>query len=92
MDDFLILWFDIDNELIATSISYADLKKGVKRITAVQNDEYLSIVDYGYRKIEDVKRLSRFRFKDDFWTSHLIKWDNKDKLFEKYPELACLIN
>ena len=89
MNDFLILWFEINGELTATNLSYTDLKKGTKQIQITNGKS--SVINYGYRRLEDAKGISRFRFRDDFWTSHLVKWEDQNKLFEKYPELKEIV-
>lgn len=86
MKDFLIVWFNIDGEMICSSLTEADIKKGVKQVKLMDYKSRRTI-NYGYRDLRRIQSISKFRFEDDFNTWHLVTWEDRNKLFERYPEL-----
>ena len=88
--EYLILWFDVDGEMVATSCSWSDLEKGTVKLSLFDGGRrrYYSI---GYHPIKYCSYVSRFRFLDKESNSLLMQWEDREKLFEKYPKLKELI-
>ena len=48
MKDFLIVWFNIDGEMICSSLTEADIKKGVKQVSYFLPHVYTAMAhDFG---------------------------------------------
>ena len=90
MKDFLVAWFNIDGEMICSSLTEADIKKGIKQVK-LMDYESRRIVNYGYHDLREIRGISKFRFEDNFNTHHLVTWEDRNKLFEKYPELKEIV-
>lgn len=87
MKDFLIVWFYIDGEMISCTLSQSELNKGTKHVKITDCHNFRRRIDYGYHSLKEIIDVSRFWFEDNFNTRHLMKWEERNKLFEKYSEL-----
>ncbi len=83
---YLILWFNVDGEMVATGCSLRDLERGAVKLSLFDEGRrrYYSL---GYHPIKHCSYVSKFRFLDGESNPCLIQWEDREKLFEKYPEL-----
>lgn len=83
--EYLILWFEIDGQWVGTNCRYKDIRKGTVKINIYSNGE-----EYTIEKcpIQNCKYISKFRYLNS--NKKFVKWEDKDKLFKKYPELQKL--
>ena len=88
--DCLILRFKDywSDELFAAACHDYDLDRGYIDLKLYDNGHkrYYSI---GKRSLKECVRMSRFTTLNSASTS-IMKWEDRDKLFEKYPELKQL--
>lgn len=89
LDDFLILWFEINHKMVATACTVNDIKKGTVNIKVVNDDK--DIVNYGTKPLSECKFISKFRFEGSWWNQHLVKWNERSILLSKYPYLLNIL-
>lgn len=87
MEYYTILWFEIDGQWIGTNCTYKDIKKGTVKIDLYNrtNRKHYSIENCD---IQDCVYVSRLPYHGS--DKKFVKWDDRNKLFEKYPELKQL--
>ena len=82
----LILWFEIDGQWVGTNCRYKDIKKGTVKIDIHSNSKKYTIEKC---PIQNCRHISKFRYLNS--NKKFVKWEDKDKLFKKYPELKELV-
>ena len=90
MDEFIILWFNDywSDALIAKCCHYSDLENGYVTIHFYDRENNR---DYTVeRKISDGVDITHFKFLESERSELMLKWEDRNKLFEKYPELEKL--
>ena len=84
---YLVLWFDINDEWVASLCDERDIKRGAVRLNLV-DDGRRTTYSIGYHPIRNCGKIGKFDFGHEL--PGRIKWDDRNKLFEKYPELKQL--
>ena len=74
MNEYIILWFMIDGKRVASFCTEENLKDGFVDID-------------GKRNISEAIHVSRFRLLKS--EKRRMEWSDRNRLFEKYPELAA---
>ena len=82
--EYLILWFDIDGKSYAAACS----KKGFRCGKIVIRSKKDGKITINKKNITECNFISRFNFSKE--RSSYLKWEDRNKLFEKYPELKQL--
>lgn len=84
MEYYTILWFEIDGQWVGTNCTYRDIKKGTVKIDLYDKADrkYYTIEKCDIQNCRYVSKLP-YRGSD----KKFVKWDDRNKLFEKYPEL-----
>lgn len=86
--EYLILWFDIFGQTVAINCSYKDLKKGTVKLE-LYDDRTKAYYSIGRYPIKSCYHISKFRYLNS--NKKFVKWEDKDKLFKRYPELKKLV-
>lgn len=83
--EYLILWFDVDNKSYASVCSKKNLREGIIKVRSSKTGKIIATKD-----ITECQCVSRFKFSKE--RKSYLKWEDKDKLLKKYPELKerCL--
>ena len=85
--DCLILWFKDywSDELFAAACHDYDLDRGYIDLK-LYDEGHKRYYSVGRRFLKECVRMSRFTTLDSASTT-IMKWEERNKLFEKYPEL-----
>ena len=85
--EYVVLWFDVNDEWVAAMCNERDLKRGVVKLQLrdAARQRYYSI---GYRPINCCGKVGKFKYFEEL--PGRLKWEDRDKLFEKYPCLKEL--
>lgn len=86
--DYVVLWFDVDNEWVATACHPYDVERGyvqLKLLDKERNRWY----NAGLRSFKECVGVTRYAFSSD--DCNILKWEERNKLFEKYPQLKKLV-
>lgn len=80
----VVLWFDVEGELVCTACHNYDIDRGY-----VQIDRYTcNGCKTSLHVINDCKGVSHHPFIKR--CNNILKWEERSKLFEKYPQLKKL--
>ena len=88
LDNVIILAFRdyVTNEMVPVVCKPYDLKLGyvTPKLCDEKRHRYYSI---GRRRIEECVEVSKFTTLSTISTEYMLKWEERDKLYEKYPML-----
>lgn len=88
--DYITLWFEVDEEYVATACHYYDLERGYVQMKVQADERGYKWRNAGLYPIKSCVGVTKHRFVETMSTSAIMKWEDKDKLFEKYPMLKQL--
>ena len=80
----VVLWFDVEGELVCTACHNYDIDRGYVKIDRYMINECKTSL----HAISDCKGISCHPFIKR--CDNILKWEDRNKLFEKYPKLKKL--